>query len=122
MLFILNGVGVRNDGGVEGKLSGTPDGYSGGQAYIAGKPFVATASGTATDGYIAGFRYSSTGALRVYDASAGVPANSTVHAGFAITPDGAVCFIATASASATGIAITGLTVDGVGRFYMNLNA
>ena len=120
MLFILNRVGVRDDGGVEGKLSGTPDGFAAGQGYIAGKPFVATASGTATDGFLGGFRYSSTGALRVFDAGAGVPAGSVLNAGIAVTPDGAACFIATASASATGVAIMGITVDGNGRFFMNL--
>lgn len=122
MLFILNRVGVRDDGGVEGKLSGTPDGVLAGQGYIAGKPFVATASGTATDAFLGGFRYSAGGALRVFDAGGGVPVGSSRNAGIAITPDGAACFIATASASNTGSALMGITVDSAGRFYMNLTA
>lgn len=123
MLFILDGVGVKADGHVEGKLSGTPDGVLRSQGYIAGKPFVATASGTSTDGYNSGFRYSKAGALRVYDASAGVPANSTFNAGIAVTPDGAACFIATASASSVGTAfLVGICLDSQGRFFMNMTA
>ena len=122
MLFILNRVGVRDDGGVEGKLSGTPDGTIAGQGYIAGKPFVATASGTSTDGFNGGFRYSSAGALRVYDAGSGVPAGSQQVEGIAVTPDGAACFISTSSASATGSFLVGMALDGAGRFYMKLNA
>ncbi len=122
MLFILNRVGVKDDGHVEGKLSGTPDGFAAGQGYIAGKPFIATASGTSTDSWVGGFRYTSGCALRVFDASAGVPVGSSRNAGIAITSDGAACFVATASASNTGSAIMGITVDSAGRFYMNMTA
>lgn len=123
MLFILNRVGVRDDGGCEGKLSGTPDGTVAAQGYIAGKPFVATASGTATDGFNRGFRYSSAGALRVFDAGGGVPAGSSRVGGFAVTPDGAVCFIATASATSGATTFqTGICVDSAGRIFMNLTA
>lgn len=118
-LFILNGVGVRNDGGVSAVQSGTVDGRVRGQAYVLGKPLVATASGTSTDAFLGGFRYRSDGALRVFEATAGVPAGSSFNAGVAITPDGAACYISTASATPTGAFLVGMKYDVQGRFFMS---
>lgn len=117
-LFILNRIGVRDDGGVTAVQSGSVDGRVRGQAYVGGRPLVATASGTSTDSFLGGFRYRSDGALRVFEASAGIPAGSSRQAGVAITMDGAACYISTASATPSGTFNVGMKYDSLGRFFM----
>ena len=54
--------------------------------------FVTTEAVAAADPYIGGFRYRSDGALRVYDATAAVPAGASTNQGIAMTSDGQLCY------------------------------
>jgi len=117
MIFIP-GV-ISNDGHVEALSSGAAQAFVNGQGYRTNLPLVDTGAVASSDSFLGGFRYTSAGYLRVYDATAGVPANSARMVGISVTPDGQACYVASASAG-VGEALGGLIIDADGRFYMNV--
>ncbi len=63
----------------------------GGQAYGAARIYGTATAADPTDTFIGGAAYTSDGILRTYDATASVPAFSTVCGGIAITNTGQMC-------------------------------
>lgn len=70
------------------------------------------------DCYINGFRLTPTGAVRIYDATAGLPANTSINQGFTLTDDGQLCI--TTDANALVYTINAISLDEEGRVYMDL--
>ena len=68
----------------------------------------------ASDGRIGGFRYRADGALRIYDATAAVPAGSSINQGVAMTSDGQLCYN---SGDSTAFSVNGVALDSVSRVY-----
>ena len=93
-----------------------------GQAYVgngtADAVYFTTDAVAASDGIVGGFRYTTAGALRAYDATAGVPAGSSVNQGITMTSDGQVCY--STAASGTYFNIAGVAVDSSGRVLIDL--
>ena len=93
-----------------------------GQAYVtngtADAVYFTTDAVAASDGIVGGFRYTTAGALRAYDATAGVPAGSSVNQGIAMTSDGQVCY--STEASGVFFNIAGVAVDSSGRILIDL--
>lgn len=108
----LNGIlaiCVNAAGQVAAVSTGTPASWNSGQAYVGTSPLMVTEAVAAGDTWNGGFRYRSDGALRIVDATAGLPANSRVNQqGIAQATDGAVCYTSDAPGSGTVI------VGGVG--------
>src|SRR3990167_8421863 len=93
-----------------------------GQAYATGlgdpqAMFVTTDAVAAGDSVNGGWRRTGTGQLRVYDATAGLPASSSVHQGIAMTDDGQVCF--TTATPGDSFSLGAVSVDELGRVYMD---
>ena len=93
-----------------------------GQAYVgngtADAVYFTTDAVAASDGFVGGFRYTTAGALRAYDATAGVPAGSSVNQGIAMTSDGQVCY--STDNPSTVFNLAGVAVDSVGRILIDL--
>ena len=91
--------------------------YLAGQAYLMDAACVDAGAVSATaDEFNAGFRYTSAGALRVYDATAGLPANTHINQGIALTTDGQACYI-TSAIGADVTRLNGAAIDSSGRLY-----
>jgi len=80
--------------------------------------FADTGAVAATDGIIGGFRYTTAGALRVYDATAGLPANTHVNQGIALTTDGQVCYNTAVNTVYTNL--NGVALDNSDRVFVNV--
>ena len=93
-----------------------------GQAYMndAQAAFADTSAVAASDGIVGGFRYTTAGALRVYDATAGLPANTSVNQGVAMTTDGQACY--TTDVNTTYFNLAGVALDSISRVYANVLA
>jgi len=89
-----------------------------GQAYSGTIAFIDDGAVAAEDSFNGGFRRTSMGALRVYDATAGLPANTVVTQGISRTSDGQVCF--TTDAITTAFSLNGLSLTSDGRVYVDL--
>ena len=91
-----------------------------GAAYMndAQAAFASTGAVAAADGIIGGFRYTTAGALRVYDATAGLPANTHVNQGIALTTDGQVCY--TTGVNTTYTNLNGVALDTLARVFVNV--
>ena len=93
-----------------------------GQAYVtngtADAVYLTTDAVAAADGFVGGFRYTTAGALRAYDATAGLPAGTSTNQGIAMTSDGQVCY--STAASGTYFNIAGVAVDSSGRILIDL--
>lgn len=76
--------------------------------------YVTTEAVAASDAFIGGFRYRSDGALRVVDATAGVPAGSNTNQGIALSSDGQLCYTTTPG---TTFNLNGVAVDTERRVY-----
>jgi hypothetical protein len=118
------------DGMVNAVTTGTVATYVSGQGYVeqgAGShalPLMVTEAVAATDAWVGGFRYRADGALRVVDATLGLPAGSSFHAGAMFSPTGQLCYTSDAVsptdvASVDGVAVTTDGAD-AGRVYINL--
>ena len=85
-----------------------------GAAYDQGtqRLFVTTEAVAAADPYIGGFRYRSDGALRVYDATAAVPAGANTNQGIALTSDGQLCYTLDMQ---TRFSLNGVSLDSARR-------
>ena len=92
-----------------------------GQAYVgngtADAVYLTTDAVAASDGIVGGFRYTTAGALRAYDATAGLPAGTSTNQGIAMTSDGQVCY--STAASGTYFNIAGVAVDSSGRVLID---
>ena len=92
-----------------------------GQAYVgngtADAVYLTTDAVAAADGFVGGFRYTTAGALRAYDATAGLPAGTSTNQGIAMTSDGQVCY--STAASGTYFNIAGVAVDSSGRILID---
>lgn len=89
------------------------------QAYLMDSACVTTASVAASDTYNGGFRYTTDGALRIYDATAGVPAGANTNQGVKLTSNGQLC-ITTNAISTDKASLNGVSVDSAGRVFMTL--
>ena len=76
--------------------------------------YVTTEAVAAADAYIGGFRYRADGVLRVYDATAAVPAGSNTNQGIALTSDGQLCYT---TGNTTSFNLNGVAVDALRRVY-----
>jgi hypothetical protein len=115
MLFPDSALGV--DGIVMATLTGTPTGVLQGQAYVGTYPLV-SATPDATDAWLNGFRYSTAGALRIYDASAGLPANTSSNQGITMSSTGLAC-VNIAAVGSDVVYVNGVPVTNDGRIYMD---
>lgn len=93
--------------------------YLASQALLMDAICMTTAAVDAADAFNGGFRYTSTGALRIYDATAGLPSPVTEHRGFSMTSDGQVC-VTTGAIGADVARLNGAAVDSSGRIYVTL--
>ena len=88
------------------KTYSSPDGIS--------ALYVTTEAIAASDTSIGGFRYRKDGVLRVYDATAAVPAGSNTNQGIALTSDGQLCYT---TGNTTSFNLNGVAVDSSRRVY-----
>lgn len=88
-----------------------------GQAYQNGNLVATEDAVTADDPYIAGFRYSPTGQLRILDATAGLPDPVNYHNGVAMSEDGQVCANIAAFDSDDAFYLNGIALTDDGRPY-----
>lgn len=116
---------VLDDNGVANlSSSGAAASYIRGQSYDSSLDVAnaTTAAVDATDSYISGFRYTSSGALRLYDATAGLPTPVYYQQGIALTKDGQACYTSAAYNPLDARALdTGLAVTNNGRMYAVVN-
>jgi hypothetical protein len=77
-----------------------------------------------SDTWVAGFRYRADGALRLVDATLGLPAGATNNAGVMMSTSGQVCYTSDAVSASDVVLLNGvaLTSDGpaTGRVYIDL--
>ena len=102
-----------------GTLSGAP--HIAAQAYDSTYQalWVDTGAVNATaDHYNNGLRFTTVGALRIYDATAGLPATTNTHLGMAMTTDGQVCV--TSGASTAPYVLNGVAMTNDGRVYVDI--
>ena len=93
--------------------------YLASQALLMDAICMSTGSVAAADAFNGGFRYTSTGALRIYDATSALPSPVTEHRGFSMTENGQVCI--TTDAIGNDVArLNGVAVDSSGRIYTTL--
>ena len=86
------------------------------QAYLMDAACVDAGAVAAGDSFNAGFRYTVDGALRVFDATGGLPASSSVNQGVAMTDDGQACY--TTDAIGADVArLNGAAIDSDGKLY-----
>ena len=84
--------------------------------------YVTTEAVDASDTNIGGFRYRKDGALRVSDATAGLPANTHVNQGVALTTNGQACYTTTVNTTVAGsyFNVNGVALDVDSIIYANL--
>jgi hypothetical protein len=111
---------VAATGQVTAVSSGTVTSHNAGQAYVGTAPLMVTEAVAAGDTYNGGFRYRADGALRLVDATAGLPANAAIsQEGIAQSTTGQVCY--TSDAVAAGSPIHGgVATTHDGRLYVAL--
>jgi hypothetical protein len=111
---------VAATGQISAVSTGTVSSFNAGQAYVGKTPLMVTQAVAAGDTYNGGFRYRSDGALRLVDATAGLPANSQrSQEGIAQSSTGQVCY--TSDAVAAGSPFHGgIATTHDGRVYISL--
>lgn len=102
---------------VDAAVSGAS--YNFGQAYQGGKVVWTVSAVHASDKYNAGYRYDSNGRLRIHDATAGLPANTTINSGVAMTSTGQVCI--STGANANVAVLNGISLTSDGRVFTDLS-
>jgi hypothetical protein len=111
---------VASTGQVVAVSTGTVTTHVAGQAYVGNDPLMVTEAVAAGDSFSGGFRYRSDGALRVVDATAGLPANSLITTeGIAQSPSGQVCYTSDA-VGADSVLHGGVATTNDGRLYLSL--
>ena len=112
-------------GRVNAVSTGTVSTFSSGQGYVeqgagtVAKPLMVTQAVAASDTWVAGFRYRADGALRLVDATLGLPAGATNNAGVMMSTSGQVCYTSDAVSSDV-VSNEGVAVTNNGRVYINL--
>jgi hypothetical protein len=111
---------VAVTGQVNAAGSGTVTTVNAGQGYVGEKPLFVTEAVATSDTYNGGLRYRTDGALRVVDATAGLPANASINQeGIAQSTTGQVCY--TSDAVAAGSPIHGgVATTHDGRLYASI--
>jgi hypothetical protein len=111
---------VAATGQINAVATGTVSSHNAGQAYVGAAPLMVTQAVAAGDTYNGGMRYRSDGALRLVDATAGLPANAVrTQEGIAQSTTGQVCY--TSDAVAAGSPIHGgIATTHDGRVYISL--
>lgn len=87
------------------------------QGYVGGAPLGTVAAVAATDGFFGGVKYTANGSVRLYDATAGLPAGSRVLGGFAVSTDGQLCYT-TAAPDSSSVFIGGVACTQDGRVHV----
>lgn len=105
-------------GRVQATATTTGAKFQGGQAYVGSRAVVDAGAVAATDVSHAGFRYTSGGALRVYDATAGLPTPVNVNQGVVMTEDGQACY--SSDANATVAVLNGMSLTKDGAIFMDI--
>lgn len=107
---------LDSDGVVSILANGTTGtSWIGPQAYTSAAAIGSTAAVDAADAYSGGVAYSSGGAVRLVDATAGVPAGAVTLGGFAVSA-GALCYTSGAP-DASSVRIAGVAVTQDGRVH-----
>lgn len=96
--------------------STVPDVTSGAQGYSVDLVCGTTTAVDAGDVRVNAIRYTQGGILRMYDATAGLPAGSVIVGGVAVSSDGQLCF--TTDAPSSPQYIGGTAVDSSGRVHV----
>lgn len=112
--FCLNAIGQ-----VQAVDTGTVTQTIAAQGYVGSSPLVSTDSPTVTDNYAGGFKYSSGGALRIYDATAGLPAVSYPFGSVRVTANGQLCVNISSVDTDDVVYVGGLAVTNDGRVYIS---
>lgn len=86
--------------------------------YTAGFARGTTTAVNAADTRANGLRYTASGILRLYDATAGLPAGSVTLGGFAVSTDGQLCYT-TAAPDASSVFLGGVAVTQNGRVHLS---
>jgi hypothetical protein len=113
------------DGRLNAVATGTVTRFISGQGYVeqvAGtiaKPLMVTEAVAAADGWVGGFRYRADGALRLVDATAGLPAGARAKAGVMFSTTGQLCYTSDAVGSDV-VRIDGVAITNDGRVYIAL--
>lgn len=119
MLFIKSVVAADGQLQATTSTSGT-EGISAAQLYASSRAVVSTDAPTSADTYNAGFRYTPTGELCVFDATAGLPDPVNTNTGVAMTEDGQICLnIATVDDEDLAI-LYGIALTSDGRIYADV--
>ena len=125
----MNGIvkGVLDaDGRLNAVATGTVTRFVSGQGYVeqvagtVAKPLMVTQAVGATDTWVAGFRYRADGALRLVDATLGLPAGATNNQGVMMSTSGQTCYTSDAVNAADVVRNEGVAVTNDGRVYVNL--
>lgn len=112
---------VASDGQIQAAAAGTVTTVNAGQGYVGLKPLFVTEGVAAGDTFNGGLRYRSDGALRVVDATAGLPANATIsQEGIAQSTSGQVCYTS-AAVGAGSIIKGGVAMLQDGRIHANIS-
>lgn len=117
-MFAPFALGTTGRAGFTTMAPGNFAAYNAAQAYLMNCACVSTAT-AASDTYNHGARYSTAGALRVSDATTGLPANTNINQGIAFTNTGQLCYT-TSAIGADVASIDGLSVDSLGRVYATI--
>lgn len=96
----------------------TVDSVIGKLGYTAGFARGTTTAVNAADTRANGLRYTASGILRLYDATAGLPAGSVTLGGFAVSTDGQLCYT-TAAPDASSVFLGGVVVTQNGRVHLS---
>ena len=105
--------------------TGTTTRFISGQGYVeqgagtVAKPLMVTQAVNAADTWVGGFRYRADGALRLVDATAGLPAGAVAKAGVMFSTTGQLCYTS-AAVGADVVKVDGVAVMNDGRVYINL--
>lgn len=97
----------------------TADSWDGCQAYVAQFPLGDTSAVAASDTKSEGFNYTAAGAVRLVDATAGLPAGSVVNGGFAASSGGGLCYT-TAVPDTSSVFIGGVACTQDGRVHAQI--
>lgn len=110
---------LGSTGRVQAVTTGTPIASIGGQGYVLDTALVSSDAVDSADAFIAGFRFTTDGAIRIYDATLGLPAATNVNKGYVMSDDGQLCV--TTAANVLTYVNNGIAQDEEGRVYMDIS-
>lgn len=110
-------VALNSDGSVNFDTGSPASNYYwiGPQRYGAGSVFGTTDAVESSDTRAGGFRYTTQGVIRLYDATGGLPAGTVRINGFSVTSDGQLCV--TTAAVSNAVFIGGVAVASNGAAF-----